>query len=197
MGDYGAYGGGAFGGGGFVARCGVVGWLCPALPGLTPHPPPLQPRRGEQGRRRPRGARRVLSPCVSCTRGTACAAADCKAPRPTLPLQQRTQRSEAVVPCTIKALTEVRRHATAHNTARPASRHPLCFVCASPPPFLPRPDPRLVPPTPQAVNANPLDDQLKLFGSEMGNVRGRLLDVVVGTTAQNTRASRLPPPSPS
>lgn len=43
-----------------------------------------------------------------------------------------------------------------------------------------RPDPRLLPP-PQAVNANPLDDQLKLFGSEMGNVRGRVLRGV-GTT---------------
>ena len=86
------------------------------------------------------------------------------------------------MPCTIKALTEVHPRATAHHqlgasTALPASRPCLC---ASPLLPLPRPDPRLWPP-PQAVNANPLDDQLKLFGSEMGNVRGRVLRGV-GTT---------------
>lgn len=62
MGDYGAYGGGAFGGGGFVARCGGV--LVVPSAGCA-HSPPRPCSPGEATKDAgDRGVRARLSPCV-------------------------------------------------------------------------------------------------------------------------------------
>ena len=83
-----------------------------------------------------------------------------------------------------------RQHVRGGHSAPSVPLPPSTLFCVPHvPPCRARPDPprRLAA---QAVNANPLDDQLKLFGSDLGNVRCRSPSRV-GTPKRTPQGSRL------